>query len=227
MLLLPLVASAQERFLFVNEASGITNGPFVISPHGSITLEDSSYTLRPVTMPFEFESHIVPEIDVTNAEPRDVLSHALTTCGMTNNHSGRVVIFLPHTVTGTVTLSARELTLRDTIAITADMCDLSTVRDHRAKVVILVPNDIADGRTARVYRISPAAYETLVYPSDSVSQLLFHFGVVRREEHVIADYQRGKSVLILYASATILNEFEATFSPWFPNNESGQHPAGP
>ncbi len=226
-LLLHLPASAQGPFLFVNDSLGTTNGPFTLSPYASIALDGTSYTLHPVSSPFEFEAHRVPELYFRDAEPQDVLSHALTACGITNAHSGTIVTFRPHTVTRRVTFAARDITLSETIEIVADICDLDIIRDHRAKAVILVPNEISDGRIARVYGLIPPAYDAMVRYSGSLSQVLLEFGVIRKESHVLIDYQRENSILILYASHQVLDRFDTTASPIMVDEAIGQHSPGP
>ena len=215
-------ASAQDEYLFVDHSRGTTNGPFTIQPNASVQIGGKEYTLRPVSTPLQCESEVIPSVDHADATLRTVVDAALLACGITNTRTRTIVIFQEPMVTNRVTLTGRSIRIGELVQILCDVCDLTLVRDRRDETLILIPNAVADDRTARVFGILPSTYDHFTKTHGSFNRLLVEVGVIRRESHMLCEFQRDRSIIILYGSREALRRFELTSTIWNLRQRSGQ-----
>jgi len=213
---------AGDDYLFVDKASGKTNGPIEILPYTDIVLEGKTYTLKPTIVPLEMESKNVPAVDFRNTPVCKAVNTALLTCGLTNSPP-KVVFLQQDKITERVTFSAKDITLGVLFKLICETCNLTLVRDRSSQTLVFIPNAMASERTtAKVFNMAASTYDQTIKPYGSFNRLLVEVGVIRREMDMFCEFQRDLSVLVLYGSPEALHKFENTFTILDLQGKDGQ-----
>ena len=206
------VAVAQVAYDFVEKSTGTTNGPVLIRPYADVRIGGREYALRFSAVPFRWETNVIPSVHLVNATLGEALGEVLPACGITTNDLERVVIFRESFVTNRITLATRAVRLGELLPLLGGICDVTLLRDYESEVVVLMPNALADGRGARVFGLFPGDYDAMTKPHGSFNRLLVETGVIKKENHALCDFQRNRSLLILYGSPNVIHQFGNVFS---------------
>lgn len=207
---------AGEEYLFVDRASGATNGPFKIQPHAEIKLEGKIYTVQSAAKPFDFESKIIASVSYSNVPVRVVLNDALIACSISNDSSKAVVLFGAEKVDKRVTIVARGIKLGELLRVVCEYCDLTLIRQwsqasHQPReTIILRPASIASDQCTEVFSMAPDVYDGAVKRDGSYAKHLIKFGVIKAETEMAHEFQRDRSMLILHGPRDALVRFKNT-----------------
>ncbi len=211
-LALSAVAVGQDAYEFIDRSTGTTNGPFVIYPYADVRIGGREYQIRPSNAPLSWESHVVPSVHLSDATLRAALDKILPVFETATNDPPNVVVFRESLVAERITMELGAITLGELLRLFCGYCDVTLLRDRESEAIVLMPNALADGRSARVLGILPGTYDRMIEPHGSFNRLLVEVGVIKRESHALCDFQRDRSLLILYGSPEVFLEFECVFN---------------
>jgi len=222
LLALCAAAAAQDAYDFVDKATGTTNGPVVVRPCAGVRIGGREYEVRRSTVPLPCETNVVPSVHLVVATLGAALAEVLPASGIPTNDLARVVVFRESIVTNRITLATRAIRVGELLPLLCSICDVTLLRDYESEAIVLMPNALADGRGARVLGVIPETYDQMIKPYGSFNRLLVETGVIKRENHALCDFQRDRSLLVLYGSPEVFHQFECVFTVLRIKREDGQ-----